>query len=53
MLIQGDVARAADVEVMVATTVKVLDLPAIVASNAGGFPAWPSSTLEDVRLRKQ
>jgi 3-oxoacyl-[acyl-carrier protein] reductase len=38
LLVQGDVARRADVEAMVATVVKDLGPPDIVVNNAGVFP---------------
>jgi NAD(P)-dependent dehydrogenase (short-subunit alcohol dehydrogenase family) len=38
VLARGDVARAADVEAMVATTVKTLGAPDIIVNNAGVFP---------------
>jgi 3-oxoacyl-[acyl-carrier protein] reductase len=37
-LVQGDVARAADVEAMVATVVQKLGAPDVVINNAGVFP---------------
>ena len=38
VLVQGDVARAADVEALVATTVQKLGPPEVVINNAGVFP---------------